>query len=193
MAVSRQVPTARTPLVHLILGLPAAGKTTLAHELHAQAGGMMRRISLSELRAMLDPARPDGLPLWSDAHEQTLRSILTAVLREVVVGGYDAVIDDTDITPATAAQLKQAVGRVAWFVVHDLTGVPVEECIARDAARPRPVGADVIRLHAQQYADAVAAGRWITEQWMNDEWDKARRGAAWARAHAPRRGEDEAA
>jgi predicted kinase len=178
-------PTPRTPYVHVMSGLPASGKTTAARALLAQAEGRMRRISLDDLRAMLDPLRPDGRPMWSSAHEETTVAMHDACLREAVLAGYDAVVDNTHLTPKATEHLKTAVGRLAWFVVHDLTGVPVEECIARDALRgPSSVGEDVIRLLAGQHAEARNAGWQLTEQWLNDRHDAARAGAQWARRQA---------
>ncbi|MCZ0978434.1 zeta toxin family protein [Streptomyces diastatochromogenes] len=42
------------PVVHLMTGLPASGKTTAARALQAAAEGRMRRVNLDDLRAMLD-------------------------------------------------------------------------------------------------------------------------------------------
>lgn len=177
-------PAPRTPYVHVMTGLPGSGKTTLARQLIEQAGGRTRRISLDDLRAMADPDRGDGQPIWSAAHEETTLAMQAACVREAVLGGYDALVDNTHLTPRSVQSLKATVGRLAWFVVHDLTHVPVEECIARDAKRPHPIGEDIIRFLARQHAEARAAGWQLTEEWLNDHHDAARTGARWARQQA---------
>ncbi|CAM5341749.1 AAA family ATPase [Streptomyces avidinii] len=39
------------PVVHVMTGLPASGKTTAARALQAEAGGRMRRVNLDDLRS----------------------------------------------------------------------------------------------------------------------------------------------
>lgn len=181
-------PVQRTPYVHVMTGLPGSGKTTVARQLLLLGGGRTRRLSLDDLRAMADPARADGSPWWSWQQEQTTVAMLDACLREVVLGGYDAIVDATHLTPKAAEHLRTAVGRLVWFVVHDLTGVPAEECVERDAARGRAggrtVGADVIHHLAAQHAEARAAGWQLTSAWLNEHHDAARSGARRARAQA---------
>lgn len=178
-------PHPRIPYVHIMCGLPGSGKTTAARRLVAEHGGLMRRVNLDDLRAMMDQGT-GGRPLWSNAHEQVTLAVHDSAVREAVLGGYDVVVDNTNLTSAHPLRLKTAVGRLAWFVVHDLTGVPTEECIRRDAARPDPLGADVIRLLARQHAEALNTGWQLTEAWMNDSHDAAADGARWARQHAER-------
>ena len=181
---SYRVPAMRTPLIHIYCGLPASGKTTAAKELAAQAAGMMRRVNLDDLRAMLDPPAPNGRPLWSHAHEHTTETIQIAAIRAAVLDGYDVVIDDTNLRPHNPTRIKNAVGRIAWFVVHDLTTVPIEECIRRDAQRTDPVGERVIRNMAADHAEALASG-WpgLTSEWMNDQHAAAAGGVRWARTY----------
>ncbi|MFC6982542.1 AAA family ATPase [Streptomyces cirratus] len=142
-------PPAR-PVVHVMTGLPASGKTTAARALQAESGGRMRRVNLDDLRVMLDGA-DHGRGL-SYAHEQTALDVQDAALRAAVAGGFDVVVDNTHLTPHIPKRLKAAVAGLATFVVHDFTDVPVEECVRRDAARERPVGEEIIRILADKHA-----------------------------------------
>lgn len=155
------------PTIHVMSGLPASGKTTAARKLLADAKGRIRRINLDDLRAMLDDSGT-GERVWSHAHEQTALAIQDAALREAIEGGFDAVIDNTHLTPHIPKRLKAAALGRATFVVHDFTGVPIEECIRRDAARPQPVGEDVIRLLDRHHTKATQGGWRLTDEWMND-------------------------
>lgn len=75
---------------------------------------------------------------WSTAQLAAIGALLAA--------GYDVVCDDTNLTDKAMAGLRAVAQRAgAELVVWDLTGVPVEVCIVRDAARERPVGERVIR------------------------------------------------
>ncbi|MEU8543954.1 AAA family ATPase [Streptomyces sp. NPDC048717] len=155
------------PVVHVMTGLPASGKTTAARALQEESGGRMRRVNLDDLRTMLDP--PGGGGRRSHVHEQTVLGIQDAAIRAAVDDGFDVVVDNTHLTPHIPRRLKAAVaGRDAVFVVHDFTGVPVEECVRRDAERARPVGEEIIRILADKHAKAVRGGWRLTGDWLND-------------------------
>ncbi|MER7819563.1 AAA family ATPase [Streptomyces sp. NPDC096153] len=155
------------PVVHVMTGLPASGKTTAARELQAGAEGRMRRVNLDDLRRMLDvPAPGRGR---SHAHEQTVLAIQDAAVRAAVEGGFDVVVDNTHLTPHIPKRLKAAVAGQATFVVHDFTDVPVEECVRRDAGREPAVGEEIIRILADKHTKATRGGWRLTAEWLNDE------------------------
>ncbi|GAA1581465.1 AAA family ATPase [Streptomyces globosus] len=155
------------PVVHVMTGLPASGKTTAARALQAEAAGRMRRVNLDDLRAMLD--LPDPERERSYRHEQTVLAVQDAAVRAAVDDGFDVVVDNTHLTSRIPKRLKAAVAGRAEFVVHDFTHVPVEECLRRDAARERPVGEEVIRGLALKLAGARKGGWRLTAEWLNDE------------------------
>lgn len=155
------------PVVHVMTGLPASGKTTAARKLQAESEGRIRRVNLDDLRMMLDiPAPERGR---SHTHEQTVLAIQDAAVRAAVDGGFDVVVDNTHMTPHIPKRLKAAVGGQATFVVHDFTDVPVEECVRRDAERDRPVGEEIIRLLADKHTKSRRGGWRLTAEWLNDE------------------------
>ncbi|MFG2755990.1 AAA family ATPase [Streptomyces wuyuanensis] len=155
------------PVVHVMTGLPASGKTTAARELQAGAEGRMRRVNLDDLRRMLDVPAPERGR--SHAREQTVLAIQDAAVRAAVEGGFDVVVDNTHLTPHIPKRLKAAVAGQAAFVVHDFTDVPVEECVRRDAARERAVGEEIIRILAEKHTKATRGGWRLTAEWLNDE------------------------
>lgn len=154
------------PTIHITTGLPASGKTTAARKLLADSHGRIRRVNLDDLRAMLDDS--GGERVWSKAHEQTALEVQDAAVRSAIDGGFDAVVDNTHLTPHIPKRLKAAAAGLATFVVHDFTHVPIEECIRRDAARPEPVGEQVIRRLADNHARATRNGWRLTDAWLND-------------------------
>ncbi|MGW0845494.1 phosphatase domain-containing protein [Streptomyces sp. NPDC002787] len=158
------------PVVHVMTGLPASGKTTAARRLQAESEGRMRRVNLDDLRAMLDIPVPEGSERGrSYAHEQTVLAIQDAAVRAAVDGGFDVVVDNTHMTPHIPKRLKAAVAGQATFVVHDFTDVPVEECVRRDAERERPVGEEIIRILADKHTKSRKGGWRLTAEWLNDE------------------------
>ncbi|MFD8008800.1 AAA family ATPase, partial [Streptomyces sp. NPDC059762] len=79
------------PVVHVMTGLPASGKTTAARALQERSEGRMRRVNLDDLRSMLDLPGGDRR---SRAHEQTVLDIQDVAVRTAVaarvglVGGH---------------------------------------------------------------------------------------------------------
>ncbi|MFF2195482.1 AAA family ATPase [Streptomyces sp. NPDC058157] len=155
------------PVVHVMTGLPASGKTTAARALQTEAGGRIRRVNLDDLRAMLDV--PDPERGRSYKHEQTVLAVQDAAVAAAVADGFDVVVDNTHLTSHIPKRLKAAVAGRATFVVHDFTDVPVEECLRRDAARERPVGEEIIRILADKHAKARKGGWRLTAEWLNDQ------------------------
>ncbi|WP_424215154.1 AAA family ATPase [Streptomyces sp. BI20] len=159
------------PVVHVMTGLPASGKTTAARALQAEGGGRVRRVNLDDLRAMLDPrpGEPGAAEERSHAHEQTVLAVQDAAVRAAVEDGFDVVVDNTHLTRYIPGRLKAAVvGLDVTFVVHDFTDVPVEECVRRDAAREAPVGEAIIRILADKHAKARKGGWRLTADWLGD-------------------------
>lgn len=155
------------PMIHVMTGLPASGKTTAARQLLADSRGHIRRINLDDLRAMLD--NYDGGRTWSRAHEQTALAVQDAAVRSAIAGGFDVVVDNTHLTPSIPKRIKAAAAGQAAFVVHDFTHVTVDECIRRDAGRgPASVGEDVIRRLADNHAKATKNGWRLTAEWLGD-------------------------
>ena len=152
------------PTVHVMTGLPASGKSTFARKLVADSGGRVRRVNLDDLRAMLGH---DGA--WSKTHERAALDIQDAAVRTAIDAGFDVVVDNTHLTPRIPGRLKAVVTGRATFTVHDSTGVPVEECIRRDAARANPVGEAVIRRMSDSHAQATKNGWRLTADWLNDQ------------------------
>ncbi|MER7463610.1 AAA family ATPase [Streptomyces sp. NPDC097981] len=155
------------PVVHVMTGLPASGKTTAARALQAEAAGRMRRVNLDDLRAMLD--LPDPERGRSFRHEQTVLAVQDAAVRAAVDDGFDVVVDNTHLTSRIPKRIKAAVAGRATFVVHDFTDVPLEECLRRDAARERPVGEEVIRILNEKHKNAKKGGWRLTAEWFNDQ------------------------
>lgn len=128
-------------------GLPGSGKTVWARQ---QTGYW--RINRDDLRTML---RPDWI--WGNAeHEDLCTTAQWAAIRALLRAGIDVVVDDTNLNPKNVDGLRNlAKYQCADFQVQDFTHVPLETCIERDAARPNPVGAGVIRgMHERYLAGA---------------------------------------
>ena len=136
------------PRLHLPTGLPGSGKTTVSRELAATGAVHV------ELDAHRRRVWPDCPPSWDPYSGRGLlvQRSFEAEVAGWLAAGRDVVADRTNLHPEGVRRL-QLVAPQARLTVHDLTGVPVETCIARDAARPKTdrVGEDGIRALWQRW------------------------------------------
>jgi hypothetical protein len=126
----------------------------------------MRRVSLDELRRMLDDN--DGDKRLTHQHEETVLQVQDAAVLAAVNGGFDIVVDNTHLVSRIPNRLKRLVNGRAVFEVHDFTDVDVDECIRRDAAREDPVGEEHIRRMALRLASTRSSGWRLTAALLND-------------------------
>lgn len=130
-------------------GLPASGKTTWAREQR----DWVWRVNRDDLRAMLQTRWPHG----DQDYEDMCTEVQHAAIRALLEHEADVVVDDTNLRPSTLDNLRDLAEEMgAQFEVKDFTDVPLEECIARDAARPKAqrVGERVIRRMHERYLSA---------------------------------------
>lgn len=131
-------------------GLPGSGKTTWARQQPAW------RVNRDDLRAMLVPEWPHGAPDYEDM----LTRVQRAAVRALLANRLDVVVDDTNLCQERVNTLMAiAVDCHAFVEVVDFTDVPLEVCLERDAARPNPVGEQVIRGMWAKYLAPAEAGK----------------------------------
>lgn len=132
-------------------GLPGCGKTTYARRWVSEGRAHRARVNRDDLRAMLDDGEfVEGLtePRVIAARDAAIGSLLSQ--------GVDVICDDTNLPQRTARDLARLAARAgADLTVVDLTDVPLETCLARNAARTDkpPVPEEAIRdMHARYVA-----------------------------------------
>ncbi|MEU4703375.1 AAA family ATPase [Nonomuraea dietziae] len=122
-------------------GLQGSGKSTWARAWVAEDIGGRARVNKDDLRAMVH----DSIHI-TGVTEQRINTARDAAITSLLRAGLDVVCDDTNLPQRVIRDLATLAAKEgAGFEVRDFTGVPLEVCIERDAARPRPVGEKVIR------------------------------------------------
>jgi predicted kinase len=111
-------------------GLPASGKTTRARAWVAENPAGRARLNRDDFRLMVHEG------YISRETEAVISSAQHGAARTLLLAGIDVVADDTNLKPkATLAWEEVAARAGAALVIWDLTNVPLDVCIARDAAR----------------------------------------------------------
>lgn len=117
-------------------GLPASGKSTYAIDLVTQDPLRWVRVNRDLLRLMLHNGiyLPDGD--GSDGTERTIRFARDGVIKAMLERGLNVIVDDTNLPNRSIRELYNLAKFARTdFDIVDLTDVPVETCIARNAQR----------------------------------------------------------
>lgn len=135
----------------LLVGVPGSGKSTLATAVADHTGAVY--INLDQLRGQVPGSTGPGDQSVTPAAVAAMRTQLA----EALADGAPIIIDNTNTNRRdrqSTAQTCAAAGRPADVLIVD---TPTAVCIARDAARQRSVGADVITRIAARLADEPPA------------------------------------
>lgn len=127
----------------MLKGLPGSGKTTWARE-YCTENTWFRRVSKDDIRAMLGAE-------YSKSNEDTVRAIRDRVIGLLLDESYSVIVDDTNINNRHVVVIQNLCSKYEATLSWKIFDTPLETCIERDAQRPNPVGADVIRRMNEQW------------------------------------------
>lgn len=142
----------------LTRGIPASGKSTLARKWVEENPDWRVRINRDDTR-MMTVGKYWGL---TRHQEETMTLLQLAQARAAVGGKLSVIIDDTNLRASTVKE---------WLKLGDELNVPVERldvwvdvdvAVARDAARDRVVGEEVIRDFYRRYMQKDRFPSWPT-------------------------------
>jgi predicted kinase len=135
-----------TQTILVLQGLPASGKSTFARGLVASDPGAWVRVNKDDIRERLLPTG------WSKHKEREVvipeRDRLVA---DALVDGKSAIVDDTNFEDKHIRRMYEIARPFGARVEVKRFDVEVEEAIARDSRRARPVGEAVIRDMARRF------------------------------------------
>lgn len=115
-------------------GLPGSGKSTWAREWVKEAPETRIRLNRDEQRRML---HADTGPTTNGLQENLITKLHQEAAHQALGAGIDVVVDDTNLRGRTATDWATlAAGAGADFAVQDLTDVPLETVLWRNAQRP---------------------------------------------------------
>jgi predicted kinase len=136
--------------VLVLVGLPASGKSTFAHELLLKEPGQWVRSNKDSLREMAHAS------YWSGGNEKFILKLRDQIILMALESGKHVIVDDTNFGKHID-QIKELVKDLAVVEVNDsFLQVSLEECIRRDTKRPKPVGKGVILEMYRKYIEVAA-------------------------------------
>ena len=119
------------PTLIITRGLQGSGKSTRARAWVAEDPAHRARINRDNLRTQLH----DGVWL-GPATETQIVAVRDAAIQALLRKGTNVICDDTNLPQRTARDLARLAALAgAELEVWDLTDVPVDECVTRDAQR----------------------------------------------------------
>ncbi len=137
-----------TPILEILQGLPASGKSTYARQQVKDGHGKVKRVNKDSIREMIDAGE------FSRSNEKVILfvrdTIIDAAFNDPRVERM--IVDDTNFpSKSLDALIAKFEGRAAIEI--NVFDTPLGECIERDCARANGVGARVIQnFHAQHIA-----------------------------------------
>ena len=135
----------------ILRGIPASGKSTYARQLVKDNPGMYKRINRDDLREMFD-----GYHLSKD-NEKFAKKVRDILVMEALDAGKHVIVDDTNLSDRHINRMKQLAEEHRKKTGHEVKvevkefEVELDEAIARDKKRKRPVGKKVITQMHRYY------------------------------------------
>lgn len=124
------------PVLLMLKGLPASGKSTYAKKLVDEKNYF--RVNKDDLRLMINNDN------WTSKKEKSIIKARNALIRIGLESGRNVVVDDTNFYKVHHDDLKAIAQEMKASFKVEFIDKPLEQCIADDLKRTRSVGKDVI-------------------------------------------------
>lgn len=125
-------------------GLPASGKSTWAKQFVIE-NAFVGRINKDDIREEL------GNPKWSQKFEDEVLELERKRGIEIIENGFSLIVDDTNFADKHSRFWENIAKKYKYQFVEKFFDTPLEECIARDLGREKPVGEQIIRSMYNKY------------------------------------------
>jgi len=135
----------------ILRGLPASGKSTYAKQLVLDNPNMYKRLNRDSMREMLDGYH------FSRSNEKFVKRLRDWLTVESLRDGKHVIIDDTNLSEKNIRRIEQLAQQFAKESGHEIQvevkdfDVPLNELLARDSKREKPVGRKTITRMYEQF------------------------------------------
>lgn len=146
-------------IIILTRGLQGSGKSTWAKAWVAEKPEARIRWNNDDIRNMYGPYMMDN------AKEKIIIKMLKSWTKLAMESGFDIVIDNMNLGDSPVARIQAIINEYNAsnsiyeysMEFKDFFDIPVSECIRRDAMRPNPIGAAVIKKTWKQHRNKIIA------------------------------------
>lgn len=135
----------------LTRGIQGSGKSTWAKQWVAEDPDNRARYNSDDMRCMFGPYT---VKKW-EPREQILNTVFDSFMIAAMNAGRDIVVDNMNLSDKAVSRVEvlantfnetRTSGDYEYEIeFKDFFDVPLSECIRRDAMRPNPIGATVIK------------------------------------------------
>lgn len=136
-------------MIEIILtrGLPASGKSTWARKMVQDHPDKYVRCNKDDLREMMFNS------VWSKSKEKLVLHVRDTIVLDCLEKRMSVIIDDTNLDDSHIKRMRELAAPYKDVVIktQDFTNVSLEECLKRNAARPKPVPEFVIKDMYKKY------------------------------------------
>ena len=154
----------KKPMIMMLKGLPASGKTTYAETL-VDDGWL--RVNKDDLRAMLNNGK------WSKSNEGFVLSLRDEIIIRGLVSGKNVVVDDTNLNPKHAIQLRSIAEDFDADFEEKFFDVPLEVCVSRNEVRYDSVPTKVILNMYERYVKPLEIQKQLEAENQIDDREEA--------------------
>lgn len=144
-------------------GVPASGKSTYAKEWVDEAPSERVRINRDDIRFML-------FGKYWGVDEKAVTLMSDAMLRRALASGKSVILDNTNLKEKDVIDTLKIASEFDVKVQFIDFPVSFEEALARDTARDRHVGEDVLRGFFDRYLGGVKKGVFPPLPTLPREW-----------------------
>lgn len=145
-------------------GVPGSGKSTYARKWVDENPSRRVRINRDDIRFML-------FGKYWGVDEKAVTRVQDTLLRAAIADGKDVILDNTNLQSKNVIDtLKIAAETRDVFVQFNDFEISFEKAVARDAARDRTVGEDVIRGFYDRFMGGVKNPRFPEVPRLPAEW-----------------------
>lgn len=135
-------------------GIQGSGKSTWAKQWCHEDPEHRVRFNNDDVRNMLGD-------YWVPSREKLVTEAKANMITFALIKGYDVVVDNMNLNPKEDAWIRTLCENIEKDtgihvnIEYKDFWTPVEECIRRDAARPNPIGAKVIKDTWRRYRNFI--------------------------------------
>ena len=149
----------KKPILRMMKGLPASGKSTYAKELESQGW----------VRANKDDIRKAYFPNWTHKDEREVLEMEDAEIVAGLLAGHNVVVDDTNFNPKHQERLEGIAKEFGADFEVLFIDTPLEVCIKRNEQRANKVPLNVITDMHKKYIEPL---RGVKPPVYNDDFEE---------------------